>query len=1394
MSLRASWLATLGACSLALAVAACGGSGDTDNTGPGGGSADGGDAGGAGGSSGTGGDGDGGTGDAQTGGGGSGGGGNAGGGGTDAGGSGGDAGTPPCTDNADCDDGDACNGAETCSSGNCVDGTAPDCDDNNACTADDCDAASGCTHTNLSGTACDDGDWCTTGETCGGGSCGSGTAVVCDDNNVCTSNACDPATGCVYTNTTDACDDLDPCTTGDTCGNGACAGGAAPACDDGNPCTADSCDSAVTGGCVNTDLADGTVCPGDANLCTNDFCVAGQCNTPVDPGTVQCSSPSCSGAPPSATAIPAGLCDGSGSCSIPAAISCGSEPCNTLGTACQGGCGSDTDCPAGYFCSAAGSCDQLLPPGDPCTRPGMCDTSICVDSVCCTSGCGGGNANDCQACNSSGACAPLNGTSCNDSNACTAGDSCTSGSCGGTGPTNCDDGNPCTVDTCSPTTGCVHTAAPNGTTCSDSNACTTVDQCQAGTCVGASPVVCQPLDQCHVAGVCDQTTGVCTNPNRADGSSCNDSNACTQTDTCQAGACMGGNSVTCAVPDQCHDPGTCNPATGTCSNPAKANGTSCSDSNGCTQTDTCQAGTCTGSNPVVCPVPDQCHNAGSCNPATGACTNPAKPNGTTCNDSSACTQTDTCQAGVCTGGNSVVCPQPDQCHDPGTCNPTTGSCTNPAKTNGTGCDDNNECTNVDQCIGGTCTGSDPPVCDNGIFCDGTETCNPATGCVPGTAVICPQDSFSCTAQFCDPVGDACVTVQQDAVCDDGLHCNGIEQCEQTAPGHDARGCVAGTPPPCDDGVACTTNGCDEATDSCTFPPNHGACLDSNLCDGTEVCTPSGCAEGTALTCDDGVSCTTNSCNPATGCVYTGSTAPGNPCDNGLFCDGLETCTLSGCADGTNPDCADNDGIACTVGFCDTDPAVDQCDVLLDSSLCGGGDVCTPTGCGQDCTTAADCDDGLACTGTETCDTSQGLPGRCIAGTPPPCGPDPYPCTTATCQEPTGNCVQVENDAACIDQNPCDGVENCVAGVGCVEGAPLVCDDNIPCTLNLCLPTAGGCTYVPSDTFCIAADGQACNGDEVCSPGAPSADADGCIAGVFQGCPNTDGIDCTREDCVEPGGCVSIADDTRCAGCGETCEPSEGGCGNFCVVSTCQGQIYACGDCLDNDGDCKIDTLGDEHCLGPCSNNETGFKGEISGQDHGNCTADCYFDKDDGAGNDTCEWSHDCDPLSLATSTPPYTPHNDSKCNYANNSTQQNAQCDAWNNQQTLTCWDPTGTPPTTNYCGSLVPNGCDCFGCCEIPGAPTTVFLGSRPDANDPGTCNMSTLDDPNLCYPCTQVDSCLNTCETCEICVGKPELPPECTCQVCAPGEQLCGAPCGTPCPTGFFCRTGCCAPNPGG
>jgi hypothetical protein len=268
----------------------------------------------------------------------------------------------------------------------------------------------------------------------------------------------------------------------------------------------------------------------------------------------------------------------------------------------------------------------------------------------------------------------------------------------------CNDNNACTDDSCTVigTPGnlsaqCVYTN-DNTNTCNDSNACTTNDQCTGGVC-GGTGVVCTASDQCHDAGTCDAATGTCSNPAKTNGSTCTDGNACT-TDSCQAGVCTSTNSVTCTALDQCHDVGTCDSATGGCSNPVKTNGSACTDGNACT-TDSCQAGVCTGTDSVTCTALDQCHVAGTCDPSTGGCSNPAKSDGSACTDGNACTS-DSCQAGVCTGTNSVTCTASDQCHVAGTCDPSTGVCSNPNAENGTKCTDDNQCTGPDTCQNGLC--------------------------------------------------------------------------------------------------------------------------------------------------------------------------------------------------------------------------------------------------------------------------------------------------------------------------------------------------------------------------------------------------------------------------------------------------------------------------------------------------------------------------------------------------------------------------------------------------------------------------------------------------------------------------------------------------------------------
>jgi hypothetical protein len=180
--------------------------------------------------------------------------------------------------------------------------------------------------------------------------------------------------------------------------------------------------------------------------------------------------------------------------------------------------------------------------------------------------------------------------------------------------------------------------------------------------------------------------------------------------------------VTCPSPAQCHT-AVCDHATGSCSNPIQTDGTTCNDGNSNTVGDVCTKGVCAGVDHcvgVTCPSPAQCHTA-VCDHATGLCSNPNQADGTTCNDGDANTAGDVCNKGVCAGVDhciGVTCPSPAQCHT-AVCDHATGSCSNPVAPDATPCDDGSKCTTGDACIAGTCTGT-PVVCDS-------STCDLSTG-------------------------------------------------------------------------------------------------------------------------------------------------------------------------------------------------------------------------------------------------------------------------------------------------------------------------------------------------------------------------------------------------------------------------------------------------------------------------------------------------------------------------------------------------------------------------------------------------------------------------------------------------------------------------------------------
>jgi hypothetical protein len=348
----------------------------------------------------------------------------------------------------------------------------------------------------------------------------------------------------------------------------------------------------------------------------------------------------------------------------------------------------------------------------------------------------------------------------------------------------CDDTDVCSgTETCDLGTGtCLAgTPAADDDPCDDADACTTLDTCQGGACVGVFPVVCDDGDPC-TDDVCDPATGFCLSPPGPDGAGCEDFDACTQTDTCQGGQCVGADPVVCDDADPC-TADACDSSTGACLTPPAPDGTPCTDADACTQTDQCQAGLCVGADPVVCDDSDPC-TADACDSGSGACLTPPAPDGTPCTDADACTQTDQCQNGLCVGFAPVACDDGFLCTDD-VCDRDTGSCT---------------FTGVDArcpdgaCFDGACRTNDPDA--------------DTAGCVPLPAredETCADEGVACTDDRC--ASGMCVHIPVDARCPPGDEC-AQATCAPADAGADPEGCLVGPGQP--DGAPCT-----EDLDPCT---------------------------------------------------------------------------------------------------------------------------------------------------------------------------------------------------------------------------------------------------------------------------------------------------------------------------------------------------------------------------------------------------------------------------------------------------------------------------------------------------------------------------------------------------------------------------------------------------
>ena len=154
-------------------------------------------------------------------------------------------------DGSPCEDGDLCTVDDVCAGGYCTAGTQMDCGDDTSCVAFTCDGKTGeCIEVPKDNEPCDDGSLCTENDVCMNGTC-SGVVLPCpqSDDPCEAEGICDPETGdCGYERTIGtSCDDGDPCSTADTCTETACVGTPLIDCFYEAAPSVDDCDAGVLG-------------------------------------------------------------------------------------------------------------------------------------------------------------------------------------------------------------------------------------------------------------------------------------------------------------------------------------------------------------------------------------------------------------------------------------------------------------------------------------------------------------------------------------------------------------------------------------------------------------------------------------------------------------------------------------------------------------------------------------------------------------------------------------------------------------------------------------------------------------------------------------------------------------------------------------------------------------------------------------------------------------------------------------------------------------------------------------------------------------------------------------------------------------------------------------------
>ena len=312
-------------------------------------------------------------------------------------------------------------------------------------------------------------------------------------------------------------------------------------------------------------------------------------------------------------------------------------------------------------------------------------------------------------------------------------------------------------------------------------------------------------------------------------------------------------------------------------------------------------------------------------------------------------------------------------------------------------------------------------CDDGIFCDGLEECV-AGVCVTTPAVCHDADGIECTRPTCDATLDACVETVDSALCIVGTYCSPTGGCLRTPD------CVLDTD--CTAADACTIATC--VLGACQFAPIDcattlprlaaGDCR-APVCDGTLGCVYA----PVHPRCADLIGCTVDVCRTDGTCAHEPRAAL---CDDGASCtvdtcDPLSVCVeigggMSGCKHAPN-DLACVDAVAPLVAV--------NLGLACATPVCVGGNARNPTGCGFE----------GGCASGEQCAPTGGGIRACL-----PPGSTTSPCGV---------------DATCSDGNPCNGAEICLRGI-CARALTS------PCSPTPSGPTIDGlCALSGLDPIC-----------------------------------------------------------------------------------------------------------------------------------------------------------------------------------------------------------------------------------------------------------------------------------------------------------------------------------------